>query len=166
MRMKSTTFSILLAKTRKALGLTQEQACFQIEIADTSTLSKWETGKEIPSERMVAKIVQTYEEPLLGYIYLHECTAIGRLVLPPIVYTDLDNLALRFQKEYNDIKTVQMDMIAIACDGIVEEEEQARWKDIQQEITDLASVSLSLIIRSFIKSKKPLQDGHLERAYL
>ena len=164
--MKTTTFSIMLAKARKERGLTQEQACFEVGIADTSTLSKWETGKEIPSEKMVLKIVQAYDEPLLGYIYLHECTGIGQLVLPPIVYTDLDNLALRFQKEYNDIKTVQMDMIAIACDGIVEDQEEERWLDIQKEITDLASVSLSLIIRSFMERKKHPQGCNLVSAYV
>ena len=113
-------FSMLLVKARKERRLTQEQACLLIGIADTSTLSKWETGKDIPSEKMASKIVQAYDEPLLGYVYLHECTELGRLVLPPIVHTDLDNLTLRFQKEYDDIKRIQMDMISIACDGTME----------------------------------------------
>lgn len=162
--MKQNEFALALAKARKERGLTQEQACFAIGIADTSTLSKWETGKEIPSERAVSKIVQAYDEPMLGYIYLHKCTELGRLILPPVVQTDLDNLALRFQKEYNDIKHIQMDMITIACDGEVEEHELERWKEVQKEVTELASVSLPLIIRSFMKSKKLLQGGNLERA--
>ena len=159
-------FSMLLVKARKERRLTQEQACLLIGIADTSTLSKWETGKDIPSEKMASKIVQAYDEPLLGYVYLHECTELGRLVLPPIVHTDLDNLTLRFQKEYDDIKRIQMDMISIACDGTVEEHEQERWRIVQKKVADLAGVSLPLIIRSFMQSKKPSQDGSLVRAYI
>lgn len=163
--MKTRTFSALLVQARKERGLTQDQACLLIGIADTSTLSKWETSKEIPSEEMTSKIVQAYDEPLLGYVYLHECTELGRMVLPAIVYTELDNLTLRFQKEYDDIKRIQMDMIAIACDCTVEEHEQERWQMVQKEVADLAGVSLPLTIRSFMQNKKPSQDGSLERAY-
>ncbi|WP_053983843.1 helix-turn-helix transcriptional regulator [Niameybacter massiliensis] len=164
--MNQNEFTIALVKARKDRGLTQEQACFVIGVADTSTLSKWETGKEIPSERTVSKIVQAYEEPLLGYIYLHRCTELGRLILPPIIHTGLDNLALRFQKEYNDIRSVQMDMISIACDGQVNEDEEERWERVQKEVTELAGVSLPLIISSFGVRKKLLQGGNLERAYV
>ena len=151
--MKQSEFTRLLTKARKDKGLTQEDVCLSIGIAEPSTLSRWETGKEIPSERMMAKVVQAYEEPLLGYIYLQSCTELGRMILPPIIHAGLDNLALRFQKEYNDVQYVQMDMVEIACDGIVETDELERWNVTRKELVDVAKVWLPLIIGNLEQEK-------------
>ena len=113
---------------------------------------------------MVVRLVETYEDPIIGYMYLKECTKLGETLLPDIILADLDNLTLRFQKEYNDILEIKTDMIAIACDNTVEECEQDRWQKVRKEIAELASVSLPLVIKSFITSKKPSEGGNLMRA--
>lgn len=164
--MKNKGFSALLREARKSRGLSQDDLCMLIGAGDKSIISKWENGVIIPSEAMVKKIVDVYDDPLLGYIYLKECSELGRMLLPDIIQADLDNLTLRFQKEYGDIPDVQRDMIAIACDGVIEHHELDRWSRVEQEVTELAGISLSIVINSFRQSKKPLQDGNPVRAYV
>lgn len=160
--MKTKEFSRLLFEARKSRGLTQDALCTLIGAGDKSNISKWENGVVVPSQDMVVRIMNVYDEPLLGYIYLQQCTELGQAILPEIVQGELETLTLRFQKEYNDIRNIRMDMIDIACDGVVEDHEKQRWELAQKEIADLTSVSLPLAIQSFIQRKKPLQDWHLK----
>ncbi len=164
--MKSNTFTRLIAEERHKRKLSQEAVCKLICVCDAAVISKWENGVVIPSEDMVMRLIELYENPLIGYIYLRECTQIGKMLLPDVVTADLDNLTLRFQKEYNDILKIQTDMIEIACDNVVQEDEVERWREVQKEIAELASVSLPLLLQSFMKNKRPLQGGNLTRAYV
>ena len=163
--MNAKEFTRLIIKARKEHRLSQSDACELIGLSDASTLSKIENGLKVPSEAVVIRMVEVYDEPFIGYMYLRECTDIGRLLLPDIITSDLDNLTLRFQKEYNDILKIRTDMIEIACDNVVHDQEQERWREIQKEIAELASVSLPLVIKSFIKNKKPSQGGNLVGAH-
>ena len=162
--MKTTEFTRLLVKARKEHRLSQQEACECIGISDPSTLSKFENGVKVPSEEIVVRMVEVYQDPFIGYMYLRECTSVGRMLLPDIITSDLDNLTLRFQKEYNDILKIRTDMIEIACDNVVHEYEEERWLEVRKEIAELASVSLPLVIKSFIQNKKPSQGGNLVRA--
>lgn len=159
--MKAKEFTRLIVKARKERRLSQSDACELLGISDASTLSKIENGIKIPSEEVVERMITIYDDPFIGYMYLRECNPIGRLLLPDIITSELDNLTLRFQKEYNDILKVQTDMIEIACDNEVSIHEIERWSQIQKELAELASVSLPLVIKSFIKNKKPSQGGNL-----
>lgn len=159
--MKSNLFAVELAVARKRLRLTQEEACCKIGVAETSNLSRWENGKDIPSMKVIEKIVNVYNDPLLGYLYLQQCTVIGKMILPPIERRDLGNSVLLLQKEHTDINRIKDSMIDIACDGQIEAHEQEQWDIALKEINELASACIGL---SFIQSKKPLQDGRLERA--
>lgn len=161
--MQMNLFAVELMMARKKKRLTQEEACFQIGVADNATLSRWENGKDIPSIKVIEKIVDVYDDPLLGYLYLQQCTGIGQMVLPTIERRDLGNSVLLLQKEHTDINRVKDAMIEIACDGQIDETEQEQWSMALKEISELASACIGL---SFIQSKKPLQGGNLERAYV
>lgn len=162
--MNNKNFATLLYEARVARKLTQDDMCSLIGIKDKSSVSKWENGVIIPSQDVVLRIVNALDEPILGYIYLQQCTDLGQAILPQIIQAELESLTLRFQKEYNDIQGIKMDMIEIACDGVVHADEYERWNRAQKELQDLASVSLPLIIQSFMQRKKPIQGCNLVRA--
>lgn len=161
--MQTNLFAVELMMARKKKRLTQEEACFQIGVADSATLSRWENGKDIPSMKIIEKIVDVYDDPLLGYLYLQQCTGIGRIVLPPIERRDLGNSVLLLQKEHTDINRVKDTMIEIACDGQIDSHEQEQWSMALKEISELASACMGL---SFMQMKKPLQCGNIEKAYV
>ncbi len=108
--MKGSVFANLITIARKERGISQTEACELICIGDPATLSKWETGAVVPSEEMVIKLMESYEEPIIGYIYLQECTKLGQRLLPPVLLSELDNLALNFQYEFEDVKEMRRDI--------------------------------------------------------
>ena len=159
--MRTKEFTRLMVKARKEHKLSQSDACELIGIADTSTLSKFENGIKIPSEDVVVKMVEVYEEPYIGYMYLKECTKVGEMLLPNVLLAELDNLALNFQNEFEDVSSVRREIIAIARDNLIDEGEKSRWEDvIQKEISELLSVLIPLRIKNF-NTKKPSQGGNL-----
>lgn len=162
--MKVTVFANELKLARKRLGLTQEEVCLKVGIAEIATLSRWENAKEMPSKDMFEKLYFLYDEdPYLDYLYLLSSSPSGRRILPFMEKRDIGNSVLLLQKEHTDINRVKDTMIEIACDGQIDEHEQASWEKSMKEVDELAVACMGL---RFIKNKKPLQDGRLERAYI
>lgn len=62
-------FGVVLAKMRKAAGLTQQEAADAIG-SDAQTISRWETGKNAPRVVQLAKMVRLYEPPAETLQYL------------------------------------------------------------------------------------------------
>ena len=164
--MKGSMFANLITLARKERGISQATACELICIGDPSTLSKWETGAVTPSEEMVIKLMETYDDPIIGYVYLQECSKIGQRLLPPVLLSELDNLALNFQYEFEDVKEMRRDILEIARDGMVDKGEKPRWVQIQTQTKGLFCTLLPMMIRNFDKDKKPSQGGHLVRAHI
>lgn len=160
--MKAIVFANELKLARKRLGLTQEQACVLIGISEVAVLSRWENGKEMPSDKVMDRIVEAYEDDFLGYCYLKLCTRVGQRVLPDVVKRDLGSSLLVLQKEHMDINRVKDTMIEIACDGQIDEHEQDSWEKSMKEVDELAVACMGL---RFIQNKKPLQCGNIEKAY-
>lgn len=160
--MKGSVFANLITIARKERGISQTEACELICIGDPATLSKWETGAVVPSEEMVIKLMGSYEEPIIGYIYLQECTKLGQRLLPPVLLSELDNLALNFQYEFEDVKEMRRDILEIARDGVVDEEEKPRWLQIQRHSKGLFCTLLPMMIRNFDKIKGPYKVAPLK----
>lgn len=160
--MKGSIFANLITIARKQRGISQAEACELICIGDPSTLSKWETGAVTPSEEMVIKLMDAYDDPIIGYIYLQECTRLGNRLLPPVLLSELDNLALNFQYEFEDVKEMRRDILEIARDGVVDEIEKPRWLEIQNQAKGLFRTLLPMMIRNFDKEKSPCKAGTLQ----
>ena len=162
--MKTKEFTKLIVKARKEHRLSQQEACALLEISDPSTLSKFENGVKIPSEDIVVRMLSVYDDPFIGYMYLKECTQIGEMLLPNVLLSELDNLALNFQNEFEDVSSIRRDILAMARDNVIDEDEKSQWNGvIQKEVSELLSVLIPLRIRNFTK-QKPLQGGNLVKA--
>ena len=159
--MKGSKFANLITLARKERGLSQAKACELIGIGDPSTLSKWENGAVIPSEEMVLRLMDTYDEKIIGYVYLQECTKLGHCLLPPVLLSELDNLALNFQYEFEDVNEMRRDILEIARDSVVDEKEKPRWEQIQKETRELFSVLLPIMIRNFDEDKSLIKAATL-----
>ena len=167
--MKCNLFTRMLVQARKEKKLTQTEACKIIGISEFATLSNWERGVSVPTVKMVADIVQAYDNPMIGYVYLSECTALGKMLLPKIreePSNSIKDQAIWLQKEHNDITREMVSLINVVADGKIEEDEKEEYGRVVKEITDFAEVSIPLIvIKNYEEMKKPLQGGNLERAF-
>lgn len=161
-KMKGSIFAKLITIARKERGISQARACELIGIGDPSTLSKWETGTVVPSEEMAMKLMDAYDDPIIGYMYLQECTMLGNRLLPSVLLSELDNLALNFQYEFEDVQELRRDILEIARDGVVDENEKPRWIQIQSQAKGLFCTLLPMMIRNFDKEKSPCKAGTLQ----
>jgi len=146
---------------RKSTNLTQDIASEFLDISRDS-LSAYERGITVPPDKVVCKMIEAYGTSWLAYEHLRQSTSVGRKYLPKIHYTGIAQSVLRFQKEVNDLENINSDMINIACDNIIQENEKDRWTSVTKEIEEVAGAALSLI---FTKEKTSL-DGHLEKVSL
>ncbi len=145
---------------RQEASLKQEDAIQQLGIKDSTTLSRYENDVTIPPDEIVAKMIQVYNAPWLGYMYLQQYTNVGKKILPQLVLGDFGLTVLKFQKEFSDINLVKSEMIDIACDGEVGVDEKQRWNVAMKEVKELIGAGISLLL----KKEKPSQGCNLERA--
>lgn len=132
---------------RKSAGLTQEQAAELLSISVRS-LADYESGKTIPHDDIVCNMIVNYNSLALAYLHLKNSTEVGRKYLPEINTTGLAQSVLRLHKEIDDLKTVNSDMLEIACDNKVDHHETKKWQYVKKEVNDIAGAALSLMFTS------------------
>lgn len=129
---------------RKSANLTQQQAAELLHISPR-TLCDYESGKTVPADDIVCNMIEVYGTEWLGYQHLKQSTLVGQKYLPDIECSDLAKSVLRLQKEVSDLDNVNRDMIDIACDGVIHDHEEPRWRNITKEIYEMAGAALAVI---------------------
>lgn len=146
---------------RSNTSLTQREASEKMFISLRS-IADYETNKTTPPDDVVCMMVEIYNTTWLAYEHLRKSTMVGKKYLPKIKYSELAQSVLMFQKEVNDLDSINADMISIACDGIIDETEVSTWNKVTKEIQEVAGAALAVV---FTKEKTSL-DGHLEKVGL
>jgi hypothetical protein len=62
---------------------------------------------------------------------------------------------LRLQKESRDMREIEPELVAIACDGVVDRQELPMWERAKIEVQDLAGAALAVLFAR--KEERPLQ---------
>lgn len=139
-------FTTLMILARKNAGLTQESAAEQLGLSRRG-LAYYEQGK-IPNDTIVAKMMQVYRSPYIGYAYLSEETAVGRALLPPI--TNVSGIASGVMQIRVAIKkAVKMydRLEEICCDDVVSRDEQRDyercWSELDQLMASVTAMKFS-----------------------
>lgn len=142
---------------RVSADLSQEIAA-ELLYTSSRSLSDYETGRTIPPDEIVCSMVEVYQANWLAYEHLRSSSKVGQMFLPMIEFSDLPKAVLRFQKEVGDIQLVSRDMIEIACDGTVDQEEEERWHQVGREIKEAIAAAFSIIFSHHSqKEKSPKQ---------
>jgi len=129
---------------RRAAGLTQEQAAEQLFISVRS-LVDYESGKTLPPDDVVCRMVEVYGSKPLAYLHLKNSTEVGRRFLPELNILDLPRSVLKLQKEVKDITDIQHQMVDVACDGVVDSHEKETWSNIEKELMEMVGAGLSVV---------------------
>lgn len=138
---------------RHVAGFTQEEAADRLHISVRS-LAAYESGQTIPSDELVCAMAEIYESPELVWLHLKHNTKYG-VHLPDIQLYELPTAVLKLQKEASHLNNVQMDMVEIACDGVVEADEAPVWGRVKGELQDLVGAALAVLYTR--KEKRPLE---------
>ncbi len=128
---------------RESSGFTQEKAA---ELTDISveSLRCYESGKRVPPDKIVIKMIEIYDSRYLAYQHLKTSAEVGQTYLPKIELKDLPTAILRLLKEVNDFVNCKDELINITCDGVISENEQGRWKSILKELEDVEEAIMAL----------------------
>ncbi|UZQ85076.1 helix-turn-helix transcriptional regulator [Thermoclostridium stercorarium] len=129
---------------RQSAGLTQEQAAALLNVSPR-TLSEYESGRIIPADDIVCKMVVVYKAKHLAYLHLKQSTEVGRRFLPELHILDLPRSVLKLQKEVKDVTDIHSEIVDVACDGEIEEHERETWGYIEKEILEMVGAGLSVI---------------------
>lgn len=146
---------------RKEAGLTQEVATGLLLIKDRTTLGRYENDQVVPNDDMVFQMMHVYGAKWLGYEYLRTYTKIGKAILPPIYRRKVGHLTLMFKKECDDLEDIQRDLVRMAYDDEITEDEEEDWRSSTKEIEEVVGAGMSLLLTEI---KKPSQDCRLVRA--
>lgn len=129
---------------RVSADISQEVAAELLHTSSRS-LSDYEACRTTPPDDIVCSMVEVYSANWLAYEHLRISSKVGQMFLPVIDFSDLPKAVLRFQKEVGDIQLVSRDMIEIACDGAVDQKEEARWHPVVREVQEAIGAAFSVI---------------------
>lgn len=132
---------------RKTAGLTQEAAAERLALS-VESLRAYETGQRIPGNDVVSMMMSVYNAQYLGIQHVQAAGA----PLPACVQDVQVGLSL----ESSTIKLVNRwlafanrhrcdQLLAIAEDGIIDEQERPQFDQIIGELSDLVRATLALM---------------------
>ena len=128
---------------REDAGLTQERASELIDIS-VESLRAYENNTRIPPDPVVIRMIEIYDARYLAYQHLKTSAEVGRKYMPDIELKDLPIAILNLQKAVADYLKVGDEVIDIAYDGVIDDEERPRWETILQMMDRISEAILAL----------------------
>lgn len=150
---------------RRAARLTQEQAAELLDIS-VESVKAYELGGRLPPNLMVVRMVQAYEAPWLALEHL-QVTAAPLGVLPEVRVQSLPTAVIALINRAADFKDHHRQLLRIAEDGVIDEEERPIFEDIAGELEGLISAAYSVIYPVEEQKKTaPTCEGTSKRSVL
>lgn len=129
---------------RLQAGLTQEQAIVLLNIADVTTLSKYENGHLLVSPELAAAMVRVYRTPLLANWYVRYTNPQLAGYLPELTEPITDgDVSFQMELADDDITEVRAAIKAILRDGVITPEEVVTLKVKAKTLREIANKILS-----------------------
>lgn len=135
---------------RESKGLTQEKAAELLDVS-VESLRAYESGRRIPPDKIVLRMIEVYGTPHLAYQHLKTNIEVGQVYLPNIEVRDLPTAILKVQKEVTDFLKRKDELIEIASDGVIDESERPQFDQIMKELEDICAAVFSLKFAKPIK---------------
>jgi transcriptional regulator with XRE-family HTH domain len=129
---------------REGAGLTQERAAERIGVS-VESVRMYESGKRIPPDDIVVRMVDIYDARYLAYQHIKEnVKAVSSIMPMNLKVMDLPEAILRIQKEVTDFLRLRDEMVEIAYDGVISEDERPRWNVIVRELDHITEAVMNL----------------------
>lgn len=132
-------------KYRKLAGLTQEKASEHLGIS-VDTIKRYENGSYMPSNDIARKMCLLYGDMKLAYEHL-ENSQMGEMVLPSLKDKDLCCSTLGFLNQLANMDKRKLEIVRIASDGVISDNEVDNWGELEQLIKNLVQSSYELLYR-------------------
>lgn len=130
---------------RRAAGLTQEAAAERLGIS-VESIRAYETGLRVPPMEVADLMVICYNSQALAVQHLRASASMARELLPEVPQVRLPEAALSlidriyaFADKHRD-----RELIRIAQDGVIDEEERADFDEIARELEGIVQAAVAL----------------------
>ncbi len=143
---------------RLQAGLTQEQAIVLLNIADVSTLSKYENGHIPVSPDLAAAMVKVYRTPLLANWYVRYTNPQLAGYLPELSEPITDgDVSFQMELADDDITEARAVIKAVLRDGIITPGEAVTLKVAARTLREIANKVLSAA--TYLESRDYTKDN-------
>lgn len=137
------TSSNIYKNARLQAGLKREPVAEELHI-DVRTLDKYEALNGKAPEDIVRKMCILYDNKYLAFQHLKK-GPLGEF-LPDITNKDFKGATLEMIAELDNVDSILMEIVKIASDGKVNENEQEAWNRNKQQILKLVCSLYSVIL--------------------
>lgn len=130
---------------RKVAGFTQERAAEMMGVSQRS-LADYELGMRLPPNDVVELMVMVYNSQLLAIQHLRNTSRFSRALLPDIQLMALPEAVLTLVDAIYDFADDRLDreLIDIARDGMISEEERPRFDRVVEKIRVITAAAMAL----------------------
>ncbi|MDE6259903.1 MAG: helix-turn-helix domain-containing protein [Oscillospiraceae bacterium] len=130
---------------RKVAGLTQERAAELLGLSPRS-LADYEAGLRLPPNDVADRMVTVYNSQLLAVQHLRNSTQLARDLLPDVQTMILPEAVLTLIDAVYAFADDKLDreLIDIARDGVISENERERFDHVVERIRTIAAAAIAL----------------------
>ncbi len=130
---------------RKIAGLTRERAAELLGLSARS-LADYESGLRLPPNDVADRMVTVYNSQLLAVQHLRNSTQIARDLLPDVKEMALPEAVLTLVDAVYAFADDRLDreLIDIARDGVISEDERERYDRVIDKIRDITAAAIAL----------------------
>ena len=134
---------------RKIAGLTQERAAELLHLSVRS-LADYEAGQRLPGNDVVTDMVTVYNSKLLAVQLLRNSSRFARDLLPDVKEMALPEAVLTLVDAVYSFADDRLDreLIDIARDGVISEDEWERFDHVIDKIRDITAAAIALATMS------------------
>ena len=134
-----------LRAARLQKGITQERAADAIPCSVRS-LADYESGVRIPPSETVVRMAEIYDAQYLCYQHLRQTSEIAQRLIPDVRECDLPEAVLRLIDQIYDFADAREDrrLIAIAKDGVIDEQERPEFDRIVLKLDEIVQSALAV----------------------
>lgn len=133
-------------RARSVRGMTQERAAEALGISVRS-LADYEAGVRFPPDKVATLMVDIYDSQLLAVQHLRQSAALAYGVIPDVPELCFSQAVLNLIDTVYKFADSKMDreLIDIARDGIISEEERPRFDHIMEQLSNITSAAFALM---------------------
>lgn len=130
---------------RQTAGLTQERFAEQIDVS-VESVRLYETGKGMPSDEVVTRMIEVAGMPVLGYWHLLNKSRIAADILPELQECSLPQAVIQLICKMRDFGNNHRTdkLMDIAADGRIDELERPEFDAIMSELSEIVKASMQL----------------------
>ena len=130
---------------RKVAGLTQERAAELLGLSPRS-LADYEAGLRLPPNDVADRMVTVYNSQLLAVQHLRNSTQLARDLLPDVQTMILPEAVLTLIDAVYAFADDKLDreLIDIARDGVISEDERERFNHVVDRIRAIAAAAIAV----------------------